>query len=164
MTVWDTDHDGALSAAELEKTPALRAGLKKLDANRDGRVTSEEIAERVSEWISAAFGRIPVTCHVTLDGKPLDGAIVTLTPDECFGKAITPATGKTGASGVGKLKSEGVTHAVYLGWYRVNISKEEGGKEVVPAKYNAASILGQEISADATNLQNTWLIELKSGK
>jgi len=37
---------------------------------------------------------------------------------------------------------------LYLGFYRVRVSKNKGGKELIPAKYNTETELGAEIADD----------------
>ncbi len=49
---------------------------------------------------------------------------------------------------------------LYPGVYRVKISKQLGGKEIVPKRYNGESELGKEIAPDGP--RGTIVFQLKS--
>ena len=76
MELYDTNHDGFLDAKELEKAPGLKAALKEVDADHDGKISQQEIADRIKYWADSRAGRIPMTCLVTRNGKALVGAKV----------------------------------------------------------------------------------------
>ncbi len=150
MAEYDADKDGALDAKELEHCPALKEALKRgLDKNKDGKVTADELVERLRMFQEDGIGSAFV--QVTLDGKPLAGATVTFTPEKFLGPSFKPATGTTGPEGTTMLQVDGQA-AVAYGFYRVEISKNAGGKETLPAKYNAQTTLGKDFaSARALN-------------
>ena len=43
---------------------------------------------------------------------------------------------------------------MHLGLYKVRISKVIGGQETIPRKYNAETILGQELAPDVPEISN----------
>jgi hypothetical protein len=149
LAEYDTNKDGALDAKELEKCPALREAFKQgLDKNKDGRVTADEIADRMrifqeEGWMGSVF------VEVSLDGKPLAGATVTLTPEKFLGPSFQPVTKTTEPTGTTMLP------LVPYGYYRVEVSKKGAdGKEIIPARYNAQTTLGHEVApARALNLR-----------
>ena len=49
----DTDKDGVLSAAEVKNAPAA---LKKLDKNKDGKITQEELRPSTDEIVARFMG------------------------------------------------------------------------------------------------------------
>src|SRR5207245_2875774 len=50
MEEYDTNKDGFLDAAELEKCPPLKAALEKIDTNKDGKLTADEIEARLRTY------------------------------------------------------------------------------------------------------------------
>jgi hypothetical protein len=52
---------------------------------------------------------------------------------------------------------------MHLGLYKVKISKKVNGKELIPAKYNEATVLGQEVAPDVPDVgTNRVVYALKS--
>ena len=92
-----------------------------------------------------------ISVEVTLDGHPLAGATVTLVPEKFMGPAFKPVSAVTDDWGAGSLKGEGADEdSVPPGYYRTLVSKKNAqGQETIPAKYNTATVLGQEIAPDA---------------
>ncbi len=155
MDEYDTNGDGVVAGDELEKAPGLKAALGNLDKNGDGRVTAEEVAERVQAWQHQGTGLTNARCLVFMDGRPLAGAEVVFEPESFLGDSIEAAEGKVSSSGSvspvipkDKRPTPQTPPGLRLGLYKVRISKIVGGKETVPARYNAQTTLGQEVSAD----------------
>jgi EF hand len=171
MEQYDKDGDGKVAGAELDRAPGLKAALKNLDTNGDGGVSADEVTARVNAWKVMETGTTFVQCRVTLDGQALGGAKVTFEPESFLGDAIKTALGTTTMYGDANMairpedrQSPNDPGGVHLGLYKVRVSKIENGKEVVPARYNTDTILGQEVSYDdpgvkARNMQ----FALKSG-
>lgn len=152
---YDTDHDGAIGAAELAGVPALKKTLKRLDANGDGKITADEIDTRIAAWQKSGIALTRTQAAVRLNGQPLGDAQVTLIPESFLGDNIKPASGHTDASGLTFLSVPNPKPGeagVHLGYYRIEVSKKNAaGTETIPAKYNSATELGAEITTeDAT--------------
>jgi EF hand len=148
LAEYDANKDGALDAKELEQCPPLREALKRgLDKDKDGRVTADEIADRLRIYQEEGMMSTCVV-RVLLDGNPLPDATVTLTPEKFLGPSYKPATGTTGPEGFAPLKSEGAQGGfVFYGFYRVAVTKQgAGGKEIIPARYNTQTTIGKEFA------------------
>ncbi len=156
---YDENKDGAISGAELDKVPAIKDSIKHY-ASGDGKVTAETIAARIREWQDSKVGVMSTMFIVKLDGKPLEGASVTLEPEKFLGGAIESASGVTNAIGgvTPQLKDK---PGARIGLYKVVISKQADGKESIPARYNSATTLGIEVAPGNAAL-NTPTFELKS--
>jgi hypothetical protein len=152
---YDTDGNGVIAGTELDAAPSLKAALARLDIDKDGGVSAAEVAERVRAWKAMLTGLASVRCHVTLDGKPLAGARVVLEPEPFLGTHVKAASGDTNPFGdvspsvaPEDLPDPSLPGGVHFGLYRVRISKEANGRETIPARYNAETVLGQEIAYD----------------
>lgn len=117
-----------------------------------------------------------VTGKVALDGKPLGGAVIEITP---INPQINPdgtggsgASGETDDAGVYTLRYAGGREGAEPGKYSVRISKEdvtvtkrddgetdEKRTQVVPAKYNTETTLEMEVTEAGPNEFN---FDLKS--
>lgn len=95
-----------------------------------------------------------LACAVLMNGQPLTGAEVTFEPEPFLGEVIKPATGTTERTGIARMTIGGVTPpSMMVGYYKVRISKKDAsGKELLPARYNSKSILGQEVAQDSRAL------------
>ncbi len=159
MELYDANKDGFLDKDELDKVPRLKAALKQVDANGDGKITAEEIDARIAAWKESKVGRMTVRCRVRNRGKPVAGATVTFVPESFLGNGLRSASGTTGRSGVCGLQEvsgEG-RPGVSPGFYRIEITKSG---EKIPAKYNTATTLGQEVARDAAGTEGDIAIDL----
>lgn len=155
MELYDADGDGSIGGEELDKTPGIKATLTSLDANGDGKVDEAEIVRRVAAWQKMSIGLMSLNCEVLLDGAPLEGAAVTFEPDAFLAGSIQAAEGITSPLGAvyPQIPKENRPSAddppgIQAGIYRVRVSKLVGGKETIPARYNAETTLGQQVSKD----------------
>ncbi|MCA9235099.1 MAG: hypothetical protein KDA44_06495 [Planctomycetales bacterium] len=156
IEMYDKDGDGMIAGSELDAAPGIKSALETIDVSpADGKVSAEEIAARVEAWQSTGIGVMAVSCFVTLDGQPLQGATVTFEPEPFLGENIKAGTAELGRSGstVASIPKDqrptsDTPPGLQLGLYRVRISKKENGQETVPAKYNEETVLGQQISPD----------------
>jgi hypothetical protein len=151
LAEYDANKDGYLDAKELEGCPALQGAVKAIDKNGDGRLSADEIADRLTAILESKVGRLTFSCEVTLNGKPLSGATVNFVPEKFLGSAVSPASGVTDSTGIALLNAEGGTApGMQPGYYRVTISKKDSqGKETIPPRYNTQTTLGQEVAPSA---------------
>ncbi len=161
IDTYDTDKNGFISGEELEKTPGLKAGIKNFDSDGDGQVSADEISQRVETWVHMDMALMSLSCDVTLDGQPLEGAVVTFDPEEYLGGVTQQAVGTTSMIGVvmpkvpkEKRPSLDAPPGIQPGLYRVRVSKVINGKETIPARYNTETILGIQVSKDDAAIVN----------
>jgi len=154
IELYDTDKNGFLDAAELEKAPALRVAFPNAS-----KVTEEDIAARFASWQENRIGRLSFTIAVQHNGRPLPDATVTLVPESFLGGEFKVATGKTDRAGTASpsvpLADPDDVPGVPPGFYRIEITK---AGENIPAKYNTQTILGGEVpQMDASK----WRFDLR---
>lgn len=161
MEIYDTDGDGFVAGEELENAPGLKAALKNLDKDGDGKVSEAEVSERVSKWARTTSSIISFDATVTMDGKPLKDASVTLDPEEFMNGVVQAAEGTTDMIGMfrpsvprDKRPTPKSPAGLQLGIYKVRVSKLVNGSETIPAKYNTETVLGQEVSLDDSAILN----------
>jgi hypothetical protein len=151
---YDQNGDGLLSRVELAACPALAVALARLDGNRDEQLSVEEIEVRIDEWLASGTSLVEVIAEVTLNGKALAGANISIEPEPFLGPGYTSVVGTTDTVGIATFRGHDARlPGVHLGFYRVRISHlGPDGREVVPAEYNQKSELGIEIAGDKSNL------------
>jgi len=172
MEQYDTNGDGLVAGAELEKAPGLRAALPTMDTNGDKAISAEEVAARINIWKQMRTGVMSCPFTVTLDGQPLEGATVTFVPEAFLGDEIKRASGQTGYFGSGGAtiakedRPDPATSppGMNLGLYQVKVSKLAGGEETIPRKYNAETVLGQEVAKDVREILNNRVVYALSTK
>ena len=159
MEMYDANRDGLLDGQELEKVPGLKAALKQVDSNGDGKISAEEIDARIAAWKESKVGRMSVSCRVRNRGKPVVGATVTFVPESFLGDNLHAASGTTDSFGTCSLREAGEDGlpGVSPGFYRVQITKS-GAK--IPAKYNSETTIGQEVARDAAGIAGAIPLEL----
>jgi hypothetical protein len=144
IELYDANHDGVLTADELDQCPGLKAAMTRGDD--PVRVTADAIAARLQEYRASRIALTSVACRVTLDGAPLANATVRFVPESFLGPAIKEAVGITNEDGFTLLSRDGGDlPGVHLGFYRVEISRQADGREAIPERYNVRTTLGQEV-------------------
>ncbi len=159
---FDVNRDGKLSGDELYLCPGLNAAIEKLDPKDKREITAEKITERIKTWQKSKIGRMALTCTVLRNGKPLAGAEVRFVPENFLGEAYQVATGTTDNNGMAQISIPTTgpddPPGVPCGFYNVEIAKPG---EYIPTKYNANTILGQEIALDAAGITEGVKFELE---
>jgi hypothetical protein len=155
MELYDKNADGALAGDELNAVPGIKRYLDKYDKDSDQRVTRDEIAARLSDWGSQKLAFMGRSYVVTLDGRTLDGATVTLVPEPYLGENVKPATGVTALNGLARMShadedlpksSNGrPIPGVKGGTFKIQVTH---ASRKIPAKYNTATELGDEVAYD----------------
>ena len=166
MTLYDKDGDGRLDRKELEASPPLRdllENLKAADHSHADSLSKEDIAARLEEWRKATATLLTVVATVYLDGKPVEGAAVTFEPETFLGASYHTHRGQTNIAGVAALDPELKGYpGIYVGLYRVRISKMVDGKETLPERYNTHTELGREFANNVRDMRGNGLFSLKS--
>jgi hypothetical protein len=159
---YDANKDGVLDEKELEKCPALKSALKKIDKNNDGRLSADEIAERLQLFQRQGL-LTSARVEVLVDGTTIGQATVTLVPEKFMGPAFKPASAVTDVGGTAPLQVEGFYKGlVPMGYYRVEVSKKNAaGQETIPARYNTQTVLGQEVAPEGEERGGGGTIQLR---
>jgi hypothetical protein len=147
MEHYDANHDGVLEPSELSRSAALAAASTSFDADGNGRLAAQEITDGLTQMYASGTSLAEVTCTVTLQGRPLAGAKVRLSPIEMVGDALPPAEGVTNQRGTvrpsidAELIPEEFRHMplMYPGLYRVEITHP---RTQLSSRYNTATELG----------------------
>ncbi|HUT08863.1 MAG TPA: hypothetical protein VMY42_00060 [Thermoguttaceae bacterium] len=159
---YDANADDQLDEDELDACPSLLSAFDRIDADKNGLLTASEITDRIKSWQNSDTILMGGGVHILLDGNPLTDATVDFEPEEFLGPGLKPCQGKTGAGGSASLTgSHEEFSGIYLGFYRVSISKKVDGKETVPAKFNTDTELGREVADDVPDA-GMILFDLKS--
>jgi hypothetical protein len=150
LAAYDTNGDGFLDDEELTRCPGLKSCLARLDTDMDGRLSRSEIEECLIVQQRSKVGLMEVLCKVTLGGKPLAGANITLEPEAFLGSNIKSAAGTTDERGQARLRTQDAPlSGCNLGIFRVRISKRDSqGNEALPPCYNTQTELGVEVSPE----------------
>lgn len=151
LAAYDANQDGKIGGAELDKAYSINSALDMLGTDHQKGVTAEQIAARVQKWVDDKVGVVPVLCNVARNGAPLADAEVKFVPDAFVGDYLTQiGVGKTDENGIAIISlprepGSDQPRGMPPGFYRVEITK---AGENIPAQYNVATTLGQEISSD----------------
>jgi hypothetical protein len=100
--------------------------------------------------------------HSAPQRQPVGRADVKFVPEKFLGEAIQTAMGKTDQNGVAMISVSATgpsdVPGVAPGLYRVEITKAGAN---IPAKYNTASTLSQEVALDARGIREGIRFDLK---
>ena len=152
---YDSNSDQALSGDELTRCPGLKSSLLLGDANKDGKLAADEIAARLQTFLDARIGLVGLSARFTLDGQPLEGARVVLTPEKFLSAVVKPAESLTTSEGVGFFQVSQDLPGVQPGIYRLEVYRSGAdGKNTIPAKYNSETTLGVDAGVDGPDVNN----------
>ena len=156
----DADQDGVLTEEELASVPPLGSCVKRMDINKDGNISQEELQAHFVKVFNPKIGMIGATCRVTHKGSPLSGATVHFIPADYLqleSSTMPIASGTTSSQGIAQME----IHPDYLppnmpklrgmvrpGFYLVDVTKAGVN---IPACYNSETTLGVEVSAQENN-------------
>ena len=141
IQTYDTNGDVSLSPDELRSSPPLLASLKRIDSNKDGAISLDELSSRV-KTLSGGPRFIALDVRIVEKGKPLVGAELTLAPETFMGDGSPKFSGTSSVGGFCSIKSDGPRlPGVPVGWYVATI--------VVPDSHKTVT-KGAEIASDAT--------------
>jgi hypothetical protein len=152
LAEFDANGDGKFSAEELKKSPGLGAASGAFDSDGDGSLSADELKTGLQQFHGEGASLITLSCQVTHNGGPLEGATVTLVPEHFMGEALKPAAGVTSGSGGAALsvadeeipvEFRGRFQGAHCGIFRVVVTHPT---VKVPAKYNTQTEIGRVVS------------------
>lgn len=146
---YDANTDGFIDDKEVEESPGMLAAFERIDKDGDKKVTPEELSERIRYYKNAGVTVISGAVRVSYKGKPLPDAEITFEPEPFLGDAFQACSATTDYDGLASVSgTDAQFPGLYLGFYRVTISKEVNGREKIPKKYNEESTIGYEACDD----------------
>jgi hypothetical protein len=137
MEMYDTNHDGKISGAELDKVPSLKFSLKQHNISLEKGCTADDIAKRIRTWADSKVGSMGFSCQVTKNGQPFQGAEVKFIPESFLGEGLKGGMGKSGG-GMAAISAPIVNKddppGIPPGFYKVEINGKPTpyGVEVAP--------------------------------
>lgn len=150
--LYDKNRDGALDETELISCPGVLAALSVYDANGNKGIGKSEMTARIEAWVKSP-AMMSLDCHVTLDGRALEGAEVVYDPEPYLADVLHPAKGVTKANGVTAIgipaelmdeRHKGVK-ALNAGVYKIRVTHPSIAIKPI---YNSETTLGREISME----------------
>ncbi len=158
----DANQDGQLNDDELKAAPGLAAVKTTYDQDHNGTLARNEVAQGIRRWTEGSSGAVAVSYVVQLDGRALPTAQVRAVPEPFLGDAVKPATGAEGYLAVAPQDRPPNAPNLPLmlpGLYRIEITHPS---IAIPAKYNAKTTLGLEVSSDLrTDQAVLWALTSK---
>ena len=125
-------------------------------------MTAADISGRLEEWIKAPAIFFPPTAMVYLDGKSLKERPSPTNRSHSSVPRIIPIKGKRCCRHC-RIDPELKDYpGIYVGLYRVRISKKVDGKETIPARYNTKTELGREVATNIATIRANVMFRLKS--
>jgi hypothetical protein len=146
MQLNDKNNDGILDEEELAAAPGLKAAAEaeggSADANNDGKLTRDEIRDRIAYYEQTQTGIQMAGMQFNRNRQPLAGATVELVPEPFLEGVLDVARGETRPTGFALPSIEGESmEGVRPGMYRIKVTHPSG----IPPKYNENTIWGLEV-------------------
>ncbi len=131
LATYDKNNDGNIDTVELEASPALVVGMRRLDLNSDGNLSQDEIAARFEAYKTQSDIVATQVQVVSRRRQPEAGARVVLAPEPFMGEGLQNYVCETGADGTGYPNGETVSMpGLPAGFYKVTITPS-GGAAIV---------------------------------
>ena len=143
MKQYDLNGDGQISGDELDKALSIKYAFPGMTA-----VTSTEIANRVRIWKESRLGLQTASVKIVKDGKPVDGAEVTVSSEDFMGGNKIQFSNTTNASGVITLTAPNEENlpGIQCGFYKIEVKYQ--GKT-----YNLGIEVGENTGGDSPTLE-----------
>lgn len=146
MELADADKDGFLSDQELTSVPGLKAGIKTIDTDGDGKISQAEVESRIQLYADRKTAILPCMLTITYKGKPLMDANVKLVPEPFLEGVIEPAEGTSDFDGSVLMKMpNNAIDGVRCGFYRIEVTSAD---KQISSKYNVATEIGYEAAPE----------------
>ena len=161
ISLYDSNGDGELDDTELKATPSLGNALDEMDGDSSGTLSEAEIRTRVEYFVQSRTGRMSLACRVVKGNRAIPNAVVTFEPEPFMADMVQTASGTTMENGMAMINIDDQLGGVQPGFYKVRISQlSPSGKERLPAKYNAETTLGQEVTTGSMALAEGLVFQL----
>jgi hypothetical protein len=157
MELYDTDHDGSLSDAELAACPGILSHKSLYDKDDNGAVSQQEIQDQLTQLLESKVGVTSLRVQVRMNGRPLEGAYIKMVPEKYLGEDVKLAEGMTNERGTATMDirdsnsspSEQGLLGVHYGTFKLEVTHPQ---VAIPAKYNTQTTLGYETEKGNPNL------------
>ncbi len=131
----DTSGDSQVDREEALLAPGLADAFVILDTDGSGTVSESEIEARFQLYEELKTAFITTKLRINMNGRPLRGAFVRLTPEEFQGDSLLPASGTTDDVGLVSPRTEGKPYpAMQPGFFRVDLYRDENATEPIAVK------------------------------
>ena len=147
MDEYDTNKDGFIDQAELKSAPSLKDAEKVIDSNSDGKLSRDEIEQRLNKYSAQGMALMSFSCSVTMNGAKKAEIEVEMVPEKFMLGSIKMGKGKTDSNGMVRFKQEEQEfEGVAPGFYKIKLIKD--GSLSLPARFNENTAIGKEIALD----------------
>lgn len=161
IAAYDKNGDDQLDSQEIAEAAALRDGMARADANGDGQLTAEEITRRIEAWYESPRKLINTPLVFTVRGRPVAGADVVVEPASFLKEWLPVSRGKTDSMGAFTPVISRELPGMPPGYYHIQASFKQGGKERLPETANSKSELGVELCADRDLIESNYEIRFE---
>ncbi|TWU27748.1 hypothetical protein [Bythopirellula polymerisocia] len=161
--LFDKNSDNLLTDEELKLAPGLAEGKSRADTDSNGALSAEELSTRIQTWNESIERLVCPELEVRFNGRIVPNAIVTFEPEPFLTDWLETKQTRTDDVGRCSPKISRELPGMNMGYYRVKVSLEVGGKERIPKEYNEQSQLGVEFCTDRP-IEENYLIEIELGK
>ena len=152
-----------LDDEELKLAPGLAEGKSRADTDSDSRISMQELAERITSWNESFERLVCPEIEVRLNGRLVPNAKITFQPEPFLADWLEEKQTSTDEMGKCSPQISRELPGMNMGYYRVKVSKEIGGKERIPEIYNEKSQVGVEFCTDRP-IEENFLIQIQLGK
>ena len=148
LAAYDANSDGEIDKKEYKSTPFGYAP-DRWDADSSDSISEQEILERLEKYVEKATGLMDVTVIVTLNGRPVQDALVEFIPEDFMGGVVEAAEATTDIDGRATpaipevVAEDPVLTGLRPGLYKIKVTHTD---LKIPPKYNEDTTLGFDAS------------------
>lgn len=168
IATYDANGDDSLGRVELIGCPALVAAFDHIDSDGDAQLGGGEIADYLRRLQEGGVAMVSWTLRIMVDGKPVEGAHVSLEPADFLHPGMLPAEGVTDKQGLVTLavaeEHRPAPHArvLHCGLYNAHVSPPRGKTKDVSAADTGQQAFGVEVRPEGQGDYTGAVIHLTS--
>jgi hypothetical protein len=148
LELLDKNSDSFIDQQELAASPGLAEGRSRVDIDQDGRISSDELAARFAYWNQSISRIVCPELEITLNRRPVPMAQVVFLPEPFLADWLEEVQASTDEFGRCTPRISRDLPGVNMGYYRVQVTKQRGGKQLVAAQFNTQTQIGVEFCDD----------------